>query len=175
VKFSERGAITVRLVTDPVGMGRGADRRPIEHAARLAASFLDRVDGRAVAADTSAEGHAALVGELGGPLPETGDLPEAVLDSLARCGPHGVVASTGSRFGGYVAGGAHPAARAATVLVQAGWDPWAGTYDAAPAVAVAEQTALDWAIELFGLDGGDARREISGGFVGGTTEASSPR
>ena len=159
-----------RRADDPVGMRPGAHRLVVERAAQLAASFLDTVHQRPVAADTSREGHAALVAELGGPLPEIGERPTMVLDSLARCAPHGVVASTGPRFGGFVTGGAHPAARGAKILVEAGWDPWAGTYEAAPAVAVAEQIALDWAIELFGLDGGKFSREISGGFVGGTTE-----
>ena len=139
-------------------------RRATEHSIR----FLADLDHHRVAADTSPHGIAELRALLGGPLPERGADALAVIDTLARCADRGVVRSVGGRMFGYVVGGALPVARAADWMVST-WDQFAATFDAAPATSIAEETALAWLVELFGLDAGG--RAISGGFTSGSTEA----
>lgn len=139
----------------------------LDQAARIAHDYLAHADARHVAADTSDQGIRLLHEILGGSLPEDGEEPEAVIDRLAKCAARGVVASGGPRFFGYVVGGSHPVSIAADWLVSA-WDQFAATFDAGPMAAIAEQTALDWVIDLLGLE---HRRPISGGFTTGTTAA----
>lgn len=139
----------------------------LEQAARASLDYLEGVGNRPVAADTGDENTRWLHERLGGRLPDGGEDPETVIDRLAGCAARGVVASGGPRFFGYVVGGAHPVSIAADWLVSS-WDQFASTFDGGPAVAVAEQTALDWVVDLLGLG---YRRPISGGFTTGTTLA----
>ncbi|MGH8966411.1 MAG: pyridoxal-dependent decarboxylase, partial [Actinomycetes bacterium] len=139
----------------------------LDQAARISLNYLANVADRPVSADTGDGGTRRLEETLGGFLQNPGESPERVIERLAGCAPRGVVASGGPRFFGYVVGGAHPVALAADWLVSS-WDQFAATFDAGPAVAIAEQTALDWVIDLLGLA---HRRPISGGFTTGTTGA----
>ena len=90
-----------------------ADTAAIRRAAELAASFLDTVDARPVAAASDA---AALRAALGGPLPVRGQDPVAVIERLARDAEPGLVAMAGPRYFEFVIGGHHPAALAADWL-----------------------------------------------------------
>ena len=58
---------------------------------------------------------------LGGPLPEAGESPAAVVEALAAGAEPGLVASSGPRYFGFVTGGTLPAALAADWLTSA-WD-----------------------------------------------------
>src|SRR5258705_13435463 len=88
-------------------------------AAEHAEAFLATLDDRPVAARADA---AAVRSSLGGPLPEGGEDPPAVIDSLAAGAEPGLVATPGPRHFGFVIGGALPPALAADWLVAA-WDP----------------------------------------------------
>ncbi|HET7665502.1 MAG TPA: aspartate aminotransferase family protein, partial [Mycobacterium sp.] len=95
------------------------DRTPgLRAAAKHAAAFLATLDERPVAARVDA---AAVRRVLGGPLPERGEDPAAVIDALAAGAEPGLVATAGPRHFGFVIGGALPAALAADWLVSA-WD-----------------------------------------------------
>jgi glutamate/tyrosine decarboxylase-like PLP-dependent enzyme len=139
-------------------------RRATEHNVR----FVESLDNHPVGADTSAAGIAELRALLGGPLPTRGADALAVVDTLARGARRGVVRSVGGRMFGYVVGGALPVAQAADAMVST-WDQFAATFDASPATTIAEETALDWLVDLLGL--GASGRPISSGFTNGSTEA----
>src|SRR5690606_22729846 len=98
---------------------------------------------------------------FGGPLPETGEAPEAVIERLVRAAEGGLVATAGPRYFGFVIGGSVPAALAADWLAAA-WDQNAGLYVGSPAATVAEEVAAAWVLELL-----DLPREASVGLVTG--------
>ena len=68
---------------------------------------------------------------LGGPLPEEGTTPSAVIEALATAGATGTIASAGPRYFGFVVGGTLPAALAADWLVST-WDQNAGIFALSP-------------------------------------------
>jgi glutamate/tyrosine decarboxylase-like PLP-dependent enzyme len=116
----------------------------------LALEFLASLPERPVAATTTREElHAAL----GGPLPQDGEAPLAVIEHLARESDAGLVAIPGPRYFGFVIGGSLPAALAADWLT-ATWDQNAGIYSSGPAASVVEEVAGAWLIDLLGLPGG---------------------
>ncbi|HYL40334.1 MAG TPA: pyridoxal-dependent decarboxylase, partial [Candidatus Binatus sp.] len=131
-------------------------------AARLAAAYLASLDDREVAPSVTP---AALRDRLGGPLPDRGLDPGAVLEWLADAVEPGLVASAGPRYFGFVMGGSQPTAVAADWLTSA-WDQNAGLFVRSPAAAVAEEVAGEWLIELLGLP-----RGLSVGFTSGGTMA----
>ena len=135
----------------------------LERAAGLGREFLAGLAARPVAPPVAAE---ILRRTLGGPLPETGDDPRAVVETLARGADPGIVASAGPRYFGFVTGGALPAALGADWLTSA-WDQNACTYVASPAAAVVEEIAGRWLVELLGLP-----PSTSVGFTTGATMAS---
>ena len=77
----------------------------------------------------------------------------------------GLIASGGPRFFGYAIGGTFPVSLAADWLVSA-WDQNVPYYVSSPAMAVAEETAAEWMVELLGLTKGSAV-----GFTSGAQEA----
>jgi glutamate/tyrosine decarboxylase-like PLP-dependent enzyme len=103
---------------------------------------------------------------LGGPLPGSGIVPEAVTEILAVAGMRGTVASAGPRYFGFVVGGSLPAALAADWLVSA-WDQNGAVFALSPLVAVIEQITGAWLRELAGLP-----PAMSFGFVTGCHMAS---
>jgi glutamate/tyrosine decarboxylase-like PLP-dependent enzyme len=124
------------------------------HAARWFAS----IENRPVGATAPPE---ELRRALGGPLPNEGMAPDALVGLLANAGMQGTVASAGPRFFGFVVGGSVPAALAADWLVSA-WDQNAGIYVLSPVAAVIEQITGSWLRELAGLPA-----TMSFGFVTG--------
>src|SRR5260221_537958 len=104
-----RWAVTVPSMSDDPLLRRASD---------LAAKYLADVDERPVAVAIEPE---AMRARLGGPLPENGEAPEAVLEWLARAADPGLVGSAGPRYFGFVMGGAQPAALAADWLTST-WD-----------------------------------------------------
>ncbi|HEU4672142.1 MAG TPA: pyridoxal-dependent decarboxylase [Candidatus Limnocylindrales bacterium] len=103
--------------------------------------------------------------DLGGPLPERGEAPAAVLERLARAMEPGLVAIDGPRYFGFVMGGSLPAALAADWLTSA-WDQNVGLYLATPAAAMIEDVVGGWLVDLFGLPDG-----TSVGYTTGATMA----
>ena len=103
---------------------------------------------------------------LGGPLPDLGVDPVAVIRELADAGARGTIASAGPRYFGFVIGGSLPAAVAGDWLVST-WDQNAAVYVMSPIVAVIEQITGSWLRDLAGLP-----PTMSVGFVTGCQMAS---
>ncbi|WP_117208720.1 pyridoxal phosphate-dependent decarboxylase family protein [Allorhizocola rhizosphaerae] len=123
----------------------------LELASRQAMSYLAGLGERRVGATASASELRAL---LGGPLPHNGSTDSDTLDVLERVdAAGGLVASSGPRYFGFVVGGTRPVSIAADWLVSA-WDQNSGVFELGPAVAVAEQIAAEWLVDLFGLPSG---------------------
>jgi len=80
----------------------------------------------------------------------SGHTAEDTLAELQRRASPGLVASTGSRYFGYVVGGTLPAALAADWLVSA-WDQVASTPNTSPAMHDLEAEASSWLRDLFEL------------------------
>jgi glutamate/tyrosine decarboxylase-like PLP-dependent enzyme len=102
---------------------------------------------------------------LGGPLPDHGEDPGAVIDALIAGVEPGLVAMASPRYFGFVTGGSVPAALAADWLTSV-WDQNATMFLASPAASVVEEVAADWLVELLGLPSG-----TSVGFTTGATMA----
>lgn len=79
-----------------------------------------------------------LMETFGGPLPERGVQPTAVIDELAIGAEPGLMNIQSGRFFGWVMGGTLPTALGADWLVSA-WDQNAGLRGAMPAVSVLEE------------------------------------
>jgi glutamate/tyrosine decarboxylase-like PLP-dependent enzyme len=134
----------------------------LKRTAELAAGFLDRLSDRPVWPPVDL---AELRAALGGPLPDGGEEPFRVIESLSAGAEQGLVGSAGPRYFGFVVGGGVPAALAADWLTSA-WDQNAGLYALSPSAAVAEEVAGAWLIDVFGLP-----ESSSVGFVTGATMA----
>ncbi len=139
-----------------------SDGRLLRRTAELATAFLDGLDERRVGGPVDL---GALRAAMGGPLPEVGEDPTAVVEDLARNAEPGLVGSAGPRYFGFVIGGSQPAALAADWLTST-WDQNAAAYVISPAAAVAEEVAHGWLLELLGLPAG-----TSVGFTTGATMA----
>src|SRR4051812_46818707 len=135
----------------------------LERASALARAYVSTLSSRPVGATASLE---ELRSRFGGPLPQHGEDPVAVVEALAANAEGGLIASAGPRFFGFVIGGSLPAALGADWLTSA-WDQNAGLYVIGPAAAVAEEVAGGWLAELFGLPAG-----VSVGYTTGATMAS---
>ena len=131
-------------------------------AADHAERFLRSLDQRPVGARADAS---RIRERLGGPLPEHGEDPEAVIEALATGADEGIVASAGPRHFGFVIGGTLPAALAADWLVSA-WDQCAAFHSLSPAAAAIEEIAGGWTLELLRLP-----EHASVGFVTGAQGA----
>ncbi|MGH9464644.1 MAG: hypothetical protein ACRD0X_03290, partial [Thermoanaerobaculia bacterium] len=104
-------------------------RQLLDYTAERALDFLESLPSRPVRAAASLE---ELREAFGGPLPEQGEDAVTVIRRLADAAEQGVVASSGSRYFGFVIGGSLPAALAADWLTTA-WDQNAGVYAVSPA------------------------------------------
>ena len=123
-----------------------------------ARAFRASLPGRPVGATASL---AELRAALGHPLPERGLPAVEVIRDLVRDADPGLVAEPGPRYFGFVIGGSSEAAVAADWLSSA-WDQNSGLYATSPALAVVEEVAARWLVDLFGLPAG-----TSTGFVTG--------
>jgi glutamate/tyrosine decarboxylase-like PLP-dependent enzyme len=145
----------------PVDAERHRDAA-LARAAELARDFVAGLASRPVHATASVD---EIRARFGGPLPESGEDPVAVVEELAANVEGALIGSAGPRYFGFVIGGGVPAALAADWLTSA-WDQNAGLYAIGPAAAVAEEVAGAWLGELFGLPTG-----VSVGFTTGATMA----
>jgi glutamate/tyrosine decarboxylase-like PLP-dependent enzyme len=127
-----------------------------EYVRRWLSSIDERPIGPRVAANELLDG-------FGGPLPERGKDPAAVIDELATKADPGLMAIGSGRFFGWVMGGTLPAGLAADWLVS-GWDQNAGMRYSTPATAALEESAGRWLLELLHLPAGS-----DVGFVTGAT------
>ena len=120
---------------------------PMRRAAEIGLDFLDGLPERHVGARAASS---EIATRLGGPLPEDGTDPVAVIEQLAEAVDPGLVASAGPRYFGFVVGGALPAA-AATDWLTTAWGQNAVVHALSPAAAAAEEVAGRWMLELLGL------------------------
>ena len=137
----------------------------LSSAAQHALEYLVDLDERPVAARVDAAG---VRDALGGPLPEHGEDPTAVIDALVAGAEPGLVASAGPRHFGFVIGGALPAALAADWLVSA-WDQCAAFHSLSPAAAAIEEITSAWTLDLLGLPATASVGFVTGGQGANTT------
>ena len=134
----------------------------LRDAASRSIRYLDSLAERRVSPSEEA---VARLSELMVGLPQRPTDPAEVLRQLDDIGSPATMAIAGPRFFGFVMGGALPATVAASWLATA-WDQNAGLYKPTPGVAVFEQVALTWLIDVLHLPAG-----VAGSFVTGTTVA----
>ncbi|HEX7705990.1 MAG TPA: aminotransferase class V-fold PLP-dependent enzyme [Thermoanaerobaculia bacterium] len=139
-------------------MSRIVDPSLLERTRNHAVQFLESLPDRPVGARATGE---ELEAVLRVPLPGEGEAPEKVIDLLAAQGERGMSASPGPRYFGFVIGGTLPVALAADWLIST-WDQNPGIFVTSPAIAVLEDVARQWLLELF-----DLPRESGVGFVTG--------
>ena len=128
-------------------------------------AFLDGLPDRPVNARYDVDDVAEA---LGGPLPEAGTDPYAVIEELLAGAEPGVVAMPSPRFFGWVIGGVLPAALGADWLTSV-WDQNAGLLASSPAAAGAERVASGWLCELLGLPTEAAVGFVTGGMMANFT------
>lgn len=132
----------------------------VQAAAKHAAAYLEGLPDRRVVPAVSTEDLAAA---FGGPLPQDGADPVAVVEELARIADPGLAATGSGRFFGFVIGGALPAGVGAEILASA-WDQNAALRVLSPANAAAEEAAAIWALDLMGLPAGAEVGFVPGGM-----------
>ena len=126
--------------------------------APVALEYLDSLPTRRVYPEG---GYPEVRAALDHPLTDDGVDAVQVVSELARdLTPH-ITAHASGRFFGFVIGGLHPASWGAELLVST-WDQNAGLFPPTPGVAVAEELAAQWLIDLLHLPA-----ESSVGFVTG--------
>jgi len=150
---------------------RHADAPLMRAAAERALAYLDGLADRAVAGPVDV---AALRRDLGGALGEAGAPAGEVLADLDGIARDGLVATSGPRFFGFVIGGTHPVSLAADWLVSA-WDQNVGLHVLSPAVAVAEEAAARWVLDLLGLPAGASVGFVTGGQMANFTALAAAR
>lgn len=102
------------------------------------------------------------------PLPDRStDAVEVVTRLAAELEPF-VTAHASGRYFGFVIGGLHPAAYGAELLA-ASWDQNAGLFALAPGVAIAEEVAARWIVELLSLPEDSAVGFVTGGQMASFT------
>lgn len=132
--------------------------RALDAAHRGAEAFLRTLDTRPVWPRADLD---AMLEAFGGPLPDEGLDPTAVVERLMADADPGLVGIPGGRFFGFVIGGTLPAALAADWLVSA-WDQNSGSAMLTPATVALERVAGRWMLDLLGLP-----ETASVGFVTG--------
>jgi glutamate/tyrosine decarboxylase-like PLP-dependent enzyme len=148
-------------------MEHGVDqqRAVLERVLAESLEFLDGLPSRSVNARADVDQVSAV---LGGPLPEDGAAPLAVIEELLAGAEPGVVAMPSPRFFGWVIGGVLPAALGADWLTSL-WDQNAGLLVSSPAAAGAERVAGDWLLDLLGLPPSSAVGFVTGGMMANFT------
>ncbi|WP_120498709.1 aminotransferase class V-fold PLP-dependent enzyme [Kiloniella sp. EL199] len=99
------------------------------------------------------------------PFPEKGHDPNDILRHLDEVGSPATVASTGSRYFGFVVGGSLPVSVGANWMATA-WDQVASSSVTSPATDKIEKVAAQWLLDVL-----DLPRQSAVGFVTGATMA----
>jgi len=139
-------------------------RKPdlLAETAKRAAQYVEAIDNRKV---TPSDEDISRLDALGGSLNEHPCNPSESIALLDDCGSPATVASTGSRYFGFVTGGSLPAAMAANWLAAA-WDQNAALYAQSPVASRIEEITSEWLLDVLALP------QASGiGFVTGATMA----
>ena len=95
------------------------------------------------------------------PPTDTGLEPAVVVEQLARELEPYITAHNSGRYFGFAIGGLHPASWGAEILVST-WDQNGALFPPTPGVAVVEELAAEWLVDLLGLP-----PQSSVGFVTG--------
>jgi glutamate/tyrosine decarboxylase-like PLP-dependent enzyme len=112
--------------------------------------------------------YAEIRAALDHPPTPAGTDPAVVVQELIRdLGPY-VTTHAGGRFFGFVIGGLHPASWGAELMVST-WDQNAGLFPPTPGVAVAEELAGEWLIDLLGLPAQSSVGFVTGGQMANFT------
>ena len=122
-------------------------REMLESARRAADAFLRTLPNRPVRAEADIERLRSL---LDRPLSDGPGAPEETFREIVAAMEPGIVASAGPRYFGFVIGGTLPISLAADWMLST-WDQNPGLYATSPAIAVAEETAAKWVLDLLGL------------------------
>jgi len=146
-------------------------RTLLEDSAQRAIHYLEGLDARSVAPSAAA---VAVVDRLATPSPSGPSDPRETLALLDEIGSPASVAMAGPRFFGFVIGGSLPVALAANWLATA-WDQNTALHAVTPALAVMEQTALRWLVQLFGLPAGSGGAFVTGATVANFTALAAAR
>jgi glutamate/tyrosine decarboxylase-like PLP-dependent enzyme len=131
-------------------------------ASARAIHYLAGLDQRPVAPAADAVARLTVFDEA---LPAKATDPADTLRLLDEAGSPATMAMAGPRFFGFVIGGSLPVTLAANWLAGA-WDQNSALYRATPGVAIVEQVALRWLLEVLQLP-----PESGGAFVTGATVA----
>ena len=137
-------------------------RDVLDQAQRMGREYLTDINLRRVAPDAAA---LAGLSAFDQPLPAAPGDPLATLELLNRAGGPATIASSGSRYFGFVTGGILPAAAGAHWLAGA-WDQLAFNETSSPAAIKVEAVAGRWILDLLGLP-----TESTISFVTGSTMA----
>jgi hypothetical protein len=113
-------------------------------------------------------GYDAIRAALDHGLPDAGLDPVQVVAELARDLTPYVTAMASGRFFGFVIGGLHPASWGAELLVST-WDQNAGLFPPTPGVAVAEELAGEWLLDLLRLPADSSVGFVTGGQMANFT------
>lgn len=164
---------TTMAMPDPLPLPHRSlvDEALLRDTARRAEAFLAGLASRHVGPRGGLD---ELRGMLGGPLPEGGEPAATVIAGLDDAAAIGTMANAGPRFFGFVIGGVHPVALGADWLTSA-WDQNAGLCALSPLVAVAEETAARWVLELLGLPSGASVGFVTGGQMANFTALAAAR
>jgi glutamate/tyrosine decarboxylase-like PLP-dependent enzyme len=139
--------------------------RVLDTATTAARHYLASLPDRRVYPDTSVE---AVRAAIDGSLSDRGRDAAEVVAELARDVEPFVAAHASGRYFGFVIGGLHPAAYGAELLVST-WDQNAGLYAPTPGVAIVEEVAARWLVELLHLDPACSLGFVTGGQMANFT------
>ncbi|MFP4634591.1 MAG: pyridoxal phosphate-dependent decarboxylase family protein [Nitriliruptoraceae bacterium] len=137
----------------------------LEVATSAAREYLASLPERRVYPTTSPDEVRAA---LDAPLGDAGMPPADVVAALARDVEPFLAAHASGRYFGFVIGGLHPAAYGAELLVST-WDQNAGLYAPTPGVAIIEEVATRWLVELLGLPEESSVGLVTGGQMANFT------
>ncbi|MFG3187014.1 pyridoxal phosphate-dependent decarboxylase family protein [Streptomyces nigra] len=135
-------------------------KRVVDTASAAALEHLESLPDRPVL--PAAADHEAILSLLDRPPGPDGIDAVQVIGDLARDMRPYITAQAGGRYFGFVVGGLHPAALGAELLVSA-WDQNAPMFAATPGVAVAEELAARWFVDLVGLPAHSSVGFVTGG------------
>lgn len=155
------------MSTDPTV----AINKILEDAARRSINYRQRIDQRAVAPEAQALANLQSFREA---LPEEGTSAHETLAKLDELGSPAAIAMTGPRYFGFVIGGSTPVSLAANWLVSA-WDQNAAMHEVTPAVAIIEQVALGWMLDLLGLPAKSGAAFVTGATLANFTALTAAR
>ena len=143
----------------------------LEDAARRARRYVEGAAHRSPAPSA-----AALAGldRFDEPLPETPSDPLDTLALLDDAGSPATVASTGSRYFGFVTGGTLPVALACSWLASA-WDQNAALPVMSPVAARVHEVTRGWLADLLGLPVGTETVFVTGATMANTTALATAR